>query len=988
MPTRVTTSRAFLSTLGVLLVLIPSAAAAAPASLAGTLTGNVSNAATGNLLEGVRIELPHLGLQAFTDNTGRFALAGIPAGTHEVVVSYVGLDPARRLVAVVAGERVVSDFDLTTAIYKLDVFRVVGEREGDAAAITAQRNAGNVKNIIAMDSFGNLPNLSAGEVVMRLPGIAGNLTDEGLAYQFNVRGMASSLNTVTVDGGLLPAIGSSRAFELQSITGTMFETLELVKGHTPDRSAGSLGGTINMKTRSPLNMREKRRLSYSGTVRVAPPFLEQVPLREAHRAHPLLTLGYQEVFDVFNGSRNLGVAANVFYSENGVGGFGSVREFQNTLADPAYVWSYRVWDNYNNRKQKSLNVKADYRFSFNSKFTLGATINDNLEKWRRVYEWRAYTGSATAVPNATTSGVMPGFTNRVTQVRPVATAYLEPRTSGPNNYLVRTFQVTGGGEHEWGPLQLEYNAGVAENDLWRGTGVGYLSNRISGIGWILDRTASDLYPQFIQTAGPDITDPANYRPIANGLTRTPEHNIQQVRHARVDARYLVSTAVPVHVKAGFSWREQESELLNFSRRWSYTGANALPHDPSILLHSTRQTGLVIPQWEVAALMKNGEPADPSGWREDLYYAEQIKYTGTRGASEAVSAAYVMAQGRLGSAGWRGRTGYLAGVRREQTDTEGYGWVRHRFASSAAQQTADPVGTARRDYADNRRDATGRYGQNFPSVHLTHEVTRNLKARLSWSTSFGRPALTNLMPNESVSETNQTLTVNNPSLLPQSSRNWDATLEYYFEPVGNFSAGWFHKTIRDYIVSGIVAGIVEGGPDNGYNGEYEGFTRLHSANAGTAIVQGWEFSYQQQFTFLPGLLRGLSGSANYTLIDTHGNFGGTAYRRTGQVAGFIPRAGNASLSWRYRRFSTRVLYNFTGEHITSYSATSPALNLYRHARRTVSLGLTYQLRPAVSLTLDVANLLNEPQRVYVGNPDRLQTAIINFVTITGGITGRF
>jgi iron complex outermembrane receptor protein len=229
-----------------------------------------------------------------------------------------------------------------------------------------------------------------------------------------------------------------------------------------------------------------------------------------------------------------------------------------------------------------------------------------------------------------------------------------------------------------------------------------------------------------------------------------------------------------------------------------------------------------------------------------------------------------------------------------------------------------------------------------------------------------------MPNETVNETNETVTVNNPALLPQMAKNWDVTLEYYFEPVGSLSVGWFHKTINDYIVSGINGGVIPGGNDNGYNGDYAGFTRLTTANTGTAIVQGWEFSYQQQFTFLPGLLRGLSGSLNYTHLDTRGNFGGTLYRRTGQVAGFIPDAANASLSWRYRRFSTRLLYNFTGAHITSYSATSPAL----------------QLRPEVSFTLDIANLFNEPQRFYVGNAARMQSTIINFVTITGGISGRF
>ena len=81
-------------------------------------------------------------------------------------------------------------------------------------------------------------------------------------------------------------------------------------------------------------------------------------------------------------------------------------------------------------------------------------------------------------------------------------------------------------------------------------------------------------------------------------------------------------------------------------------------------------------------------------------------------------------------------------------------------------------------------------------------------------------------------------------LPQTAKNWDFTLDYYFGPVGNLSVGWFHKEIRNYIISGVDAGIVGGGPDNGYSGEYEGFSRRTAANAGTATVQGWECSYGQ------------------------------------------------------------------------------------------------------------------------------------------------
>lgn len=325
--------------------------ALARAADAGSVTGTVSNTTTGNLLEGVRIELPRLGLTALTDNTGRFVLAGVPAGTHELLATYIGLDPVRSQVTLHAGERVVRNFDLTTGIYKLQEFRVTGEREGGAAAITAQRNAPNLTNVIAMDSYGNLPNMSVGEVVMRLPGVAGSPNDEGSFANFSMRGMAAELNTVTIDGGFVATEGTSRALDLRRITGAIFDQLELIKGHTPDKGANSLGGTVNLKTRSPFKMREKRRINYSFSARMAPSFTQQIPLREQHRAHPLITMGYQEIFSVLGGNRNLGVNVNLFYSEDALGFFQTTRDFQNTTSQPAYVWDYRTFDNYNNSKQ-------------------------------------------------------------------------------------------------------------------------------------------------------------------------------------------------------------------------------------------------------------------------------------------------------------------------------------------------------------------------------------------------------------------------------------------------------------------------------------------------------------------------------------------------------------------------------------------------------------------------------------------------------------
>ena len=76
----------------VLFVFLLGALAPAVFAATGSIAGNVSNAGTGNLLEGARVALPALRLDTLSDETGRFALDDVPAGAHELVVTYLGLD--------------------------------------------------------------------------------------------------------------------------------------------------------------------------------------------------------------------------------------------------------------------------------------------------------------------------------------------------------------------------------------------------------------------------------------------------------------------------------------------------------------------------------------------------------------------------------------------------------------------------------------------------------------------------------------------------------------------------------------------------------------------------------------------------------------------------------------------------------------------------------------------------------------------------------
>ena len=985
MSTHQTTTTRWLPTLFALLLcafpILPRLTAADSAG--GIITGYVSNAASGNLLEGARVEIPPLGLVAYTDRNGQFTLNDVPAGLQQVTASYLGLDNVTAQVTVGPGQPVTRNFDLTTAIYLLDTFKVTGEREGNAAAITAQRNAPNVKNVVAIDAYGNLPNMNASELAILLPGVAGTVNDEGNYNAMNIRGIPSNLNTITIDGALMGSQGGdSRATRMHTITGSMFDSLELIKGHTPDKGVDSLGGTLNLKSRSPLSMKEKRRMTYNFSARWAPPFTQQIPLREQHRTHPLLNVAYQEVFSAFGGERNLGVAVNLFYSEQAVGYFSTTRNFQTTATAPAFLFDYTTEDNYNNRKQSSVNVKADYRLSRNTKFSFNAIYNDAMERFRLRYDFHAVAGTAGAVPSAT-SNIVPGFTARITEVRAVAGSNVD-LVGQMSQFYHRQRHYAADVEHQFGSLQIDYGTAFSIDHINSGGGDGGVltMRNISPVGWILDRTQSDYYPRFLQTAGPDLRNPASYRP--NSYTFNDARTNHEPKEAHANFRYKLPTTMNLLVKTGYRWREEEVETRSKNRAYSFTGVNGaqLPTDPSVETFGNHRSGLQTPQWNANAIARGRTPLDRSLWSLNAYAAEQVKYTGYRGVVETINAGYLMAQGTLG------RTGFLAGVRQEKTEDDSWGYVRSRTPSTAAQQAADPAGAAARDYAGNRRELHGTYTKTFPSVHLTQDLMQNLKARVSWSNSAGRPPLSNFYPSESANDTTRVLTIPNLSLRPEMAENWDTSLEYYFEPVGNLSVGWFHKKIKDYFSGSIDLGTVGTGADNGFGGDYAGYSIRGQSNLGTANITGWEFSYLQQFTFLPGALKGLSASVNYTLLDTKGNFGGTVERTTGQVPGFIPRSGNVSLNWRFHKLSTRVVVNRVGSYIRNFTAVGSGANLYTRARQIVNTGIAYQLRPSVSLSMDIQNVFNQEQSWYRGNPDNLAQVYIPGVTITFGVTGRF
>ena len=196
----------------------------------GLITGRVSNAATNANLEGAVVLLEGTTFSTVTERDGTYRLR-VPAGNYTLAGSYTGLDSQKTLVSVADGATLVREIGLTADVYRMEKFTVAGEREGSALATTRQRQAPNVKNVVAGDAFGTATEDNVGAFLQKLPGI-NIVTDTGLVREVMVRGIDSSLNTVEMDGVQMAntnSSGTNRFFDFltKKILETKNETIKM-----------------------------------------------------------------------------------------------------------------------------------------------------------------------------------------------------------------------------------------------------------------------------------------------------------------------------------------------------------------------------------------------------------------------------------------------------------------------------------------------------------------------------------------------------------------------------------------------------------------------------------------------------------------------------------------------------------------------------------------------------------------------------------------
>lgn len=944
------------------------AAAARSQESTGTVTGTVTNAATGEVLVGAIVKIEGVPTTALSQSDGRYQIA-VPVGAHVLSVEFSGLDLATAAVNLSAGATVHRDFAMTSTVYKLDTFSVHGLREATAQALQEQRALPNVAEITSTDAFG-IPSANPGMLMMRMPEVAVDIVGANVRTIY-LRGMPNNFETLMVDGNLMASTqgtSAGRNLQIEQFGTGNLQQIDVIFEPTPDLDADAIGGIINLVTKRVYDVPDTVQLTLGTAWHDSQD--EGAPFHVNPGRLNLINLLASRTFSIGSGKNNLGIEFNFNRNSQasttedeepidkdltfapggmlamGAGGNNTGGPLQTAFGSGFFFYPSQM-------NAGGLNV--DYRINDNSFFSIRSTYTQQ-------YYYQQFFREQVIAPSAFSS-FLPNSTpdNETTQPGAAdATAISSKFTKKSRNYSINPefsyalFQNTG---------KLDVNLMYSHANLWY-PDYEDVTALDHGVGFNLTRTGQRAWtPAFTQTSGASIYDPNSYVP--QQMFRITWGSPDTIAEERVDYRQDFDAPVPGFVKVGFKYSgESHSAYEGIDTLQQYTGPTNQGIGP--WLGAYFRPGSYYGPFPFLNIPNNGAANDivAKGYFAETPANAFANVTTSLGSianyQEDLIDGYGEASATLGP------LTVLGGLRVEETRVEASQLQKTPGAANAALSPAQNEALAAAQFG-GLATVTGHYRNVFPGIFLTYEPWSGTIFRGSYNVTITRAPVTNILPGLTINPTSQTISVNNPDLKPYTSQNFEFSASKYFEPVGLLEAGVFLKQVNNYISTQTYAIGSGSNPalDAQYS-QYPGYALTTDVNFGNARFRGVYGAYKEQFSFLPGPLAGLGLEGNVTWLETQGNYGGAAFYEN--LANFTPFTANYGLSYVWRGLQAHLLANYRGDFLLSGNpGTSSAV--YQLHRTILNLNADYALDKRWDLFFEADNLTNEytTAQVFQGKP---------------------
>src|SRR5262245_29232299 len=253
----------------VLIIIILSIAFGSPAYAAldgdtGTIGGVVVYTRGGAPVDKVLVRLQGSGRAVTTDDTGRFEIDEVTAGSHELYVSAVDFILVKQTLTVAAGETTDVTIALTDGTGSLtQAVTVVGNVDqplnkiAPSAQVLQTRDLQQLRGLITNDPL---------RAIQVLPGVA---SGNDFKSEFTVRGSAIDHMQFSFEGIETPLLVHTvqRVVDTGSIAminGDVLAEVALAGGAYPERFGDRLGAEVDFRMREGSRQRTQLRASISG----------------------------------------------------------------------------------------------------------------------------------------------------------------------------------------------------------------------------------------------------------------------------------------------------------------------------------------------------------------------------------------------------------------------------------------------------------------------------------------------------------------------------------------------------------------------------------------------------------------------------------------------------------------------------------------------------------------------------------------------------
>lgn len=856
-----------------------------------------------------------------------------------------------------------------------DVIVVRGIRSSIAQSIQTKRDSANIVDALTAEDIGEFPDQNVAESLQRITGVAID-RERGEGALVSIRGLGPQFVRVSINGRTAPSnVDGTRAFSFDQLQAEIVQALEVYKTPQADLVDGGLAGTINVKTRRPLDL---GRRVISGSALATYNTLSE---NTAPRISGLFSDTYADGRFGFliSGSfddrtlREDSVDVTDYQVRNfdldddgidEVGGFfpGNLRAFLvEEDRQRINITSAAQW-----RPNDQLDVSVDFLY---------ASFEEEPRSNRFV--WRTQTGIANNARQVEAEGDVITF---------FETVGARPRTDSQIQQF-ESEQVNIGGNVDYQAtdrFSIAVDLSFSENE------VDFLDRRTfydqGPTGVTYDIRDGNFIPAMSidqNLVNPDI--------LSQGLiVRDVGTTSDQEFQGRVDVTYELDTSFVTAIRAGLNYRDRERAFQTRGiRLTTFRGEPLTDVNFSDIPYNNFLTDINAPGWPTTWVAADVEDVFQTYLvdrvdeiPESVFEAESNAISQDYVITEETVAGYLMADldGMIGGIPVSGNAG-LRIVNTEQVSTGNVQPIIDFVIPNGGTAPEFVFGDAAPESVSTP------YTEYLPSVNLTFELRDDVLLRVAGSKVLTRPNFVDLNPGTaSANPSVRSIVSGNPNLEPLTAWQADTSFEWYLSDSSIIAVAGFGKWVDSFIT--VVTTLEEFiDPDTGLpladpDDPSENLTLSRTAprNEDGAFIGGIELNVQQTFDFLPGPFAGFGGQFNYTWVTTDAEFinpnNGVAF----DVPGLSEHTVNVVGFYEAERWSARLAFNRRGEFLNNISDTRGNPRLTK-AFNQLDGSFNYNVNDNVTFVLEAINLTNENREDFnqVGDSS---TELLRFVNDTG------